>query len=428
MQDYSSANLQLLQQRWPQVHAATMAVIEPADLHYIDTDGSPTLQVNGIHLSSCFDRQSEARLQARQLGENEPSVWLYGVGCGDIQNELLHRSALRQLDVVILSLPLFKAVLRCFDHSSWLADRRVRLHLGAVMDEIRTPFAVVPAAMRIIDDEAMRLRDQLVLELESDHINDRVRNNPEFRQQISDNVDLVSHDHNVETLFNTRTGGRIYVAAAGPTLSEHYQSLKEHDGSALLIAVDAALKPLLNQGIVPDMVVTIDGVRDHIMALFAVDMAYFVRTPLVYFPIVHGDVLRRWPGPRYAAYASSPLYEALLQQHPKGMLYASGTVTHAAADLAVKMGAKEVVLLGADFSFPGDRSHVASAVFCEAVDQAACQQWVVDGHGERVRTSRNLCGYLRDLERYIARHPQVRFINGSRNGALINGTRWLEER
>lgn len=428
MHDYASRNLPLLQQRWPALYAQMMAIAEPADLHYIDSGESPTLQVNGIHLSSCFDRLGEACLQAGQVAEGESSVWLYGVGCGDLQNELLRRYGLRQLDVVVLSLPLLKSVLRYFDHSAWLADSRVRLHVAAEVDEIRAPLAVVPAALRIVDDAAARLRDRLVLELESDHINARVRNNPQFRQQISDNAALVARDRDVEALFNSTPAARIYVAAAGPTLSEHYQRLKGRERSSMLIAVDAALKPLLGQGIMPDMVVTIDGIRDHIMALLDCDVSLFAAVPLIYFPIVHRDVLLRWPGPRYAAYANSPLYEALLQQHPKGMLYASGTVTHAATDLAVKMGAREVVLLGADFSFPGERSHVANAVFCEAVDRSAptYQEWLVDGYGERVRTSKNLRGYLLDLERYIAQHPQVRFLNGSRNGALIHGTHWLE--
>lgn len=426
MQDYSENNLQLIQQRWPEICAKVECSDEPASVEYIEAAESPTLLVNGIHLSSCFDRVGEAQLQADQLPQTAQSVWLYGVGCGDLQCELLRRESLRQLDVVILSLPLLKSVLRHFDHRQWLGDQRVRLHLARSLDDIRTPFAVAPACLRIVDDEAARLRDLLVLELETRHINARVRSNPQFLQQIEENVALVASDASVEALFGTRRGARFHVAAAGPTLSDHYQRLRERDSNTLLIAVDAALKPLVREGIIPDIVVTIDGVRDHIMALFDLDLTPFATTPLVYFPIVHRDVLQRWPGLRYAAYGSSPLYESLLQQHPKGLLYAAGTVLHAAVDLAVKMGGSEIVMMGTDFSFPGRRSHVANAVFCAAVTQDANQEWVVDGNGEQVLTSKNLRGYLRDLERYIAQHPQVRFINSSRAGALIAGANYLD--
>jgi hypothetical protein len=42
--------------------------------------------------------------------------------------------------------------------------------------------------------------------------------------------------------------------------------------------------------------------------------------------------------------------------------------------------------------------------------------------GELVPTDVNLLGYLRDLERYIAASPSVRFVNGSASGARIVGT------
>lgn len=426
MHDYSINNLQLLQQRWPELFAKLEGASELAALEYIDAGETPTLLVNGIHLSSCFDRVGEARLQAAEVPQGSHSVWLYGVGCGDLQCELLSRDDLKQLDVVILSLPLLKGVLRHFDHQQWLGDGRVRLHLGESQRDIRAPFAVAPACLKIVDDGAARLRDLIVLELETRHINARVRNNPQFLQQIQENMALVAKEPSVEALFGTRHGAQFYVAAAGPTLRENYQRLKERDGDTLLIAVDAALKPLVREGITPDIVVTIDGVRDHIMALFDLDLTRFAKTPLVYFPIVHRDVLQRWPGPRYAAYGSSPLYEELLLQHPKGLLYAAGTVLHAAVDLAVKMGGGKIVMMGTDFSFPGRRSHVANAVFCEDVAQSVHQEWVVDGHGGQVPTSKNLRGYLRDLERYIAQHPQVRFINSSRAGALISGAAYLD--
>jgi len=58
------------------------------------------------------------------------------------------------------------------------------------------------------------------------------------------------------------------------------------------------------------------------------------------------------------------------------------------------------------------------------VDQA--RQWVLDGHGQRVRTQLNFRRYLGELERYIQAHPQVRFLNSSRAGAMIAGATFNE--
>jgi hypothetical protein len=50
------------------------------------------------------------------------------------------------------------------------------------------------------------------------------------------------------------------------------------------------------------------------------------------------------------------------------------------------------------------------------------KHWVLDGYGQRVKTQLNFRSYLCELERYIAGHPQVRFYNSSRAGAMIAGT------
>lgn len=424
--DFLPQNLQLIAERWPLLHHSIISITTPERAHFISETQQPTLLVDGIHMSSCFDSHSEARLQASRVSEIASTVWVYGVATGDLQRELLQRQHLQQMEVVILSLELFRSSLRYFDHRDWLADTRSRLTVATTATDIRVPFVVVPACLKLIEPAAARVRDLIVLELDTSYLNSRVRGNRQFQRQIEDNLGLVKEDGDVERLFGRHGDRPCYVAAAGPSLSEHYEQLRGRGSDTALIAVDAALKPLLLQGIVPDLVVTIDGERDHIMKLFDVDFSSLKNIPLIYFPIVHGDVLRQWPGPRYAAYSNSPLYEQLLSHSPKGMLYAAGTVLHATVDLAIKMGSRRLYLLGADFSFPGNKTHVASAVFCQPADQTGYQEWLENGYGEQVLTSKNLRGYMRDLERYIAQHPQVTFINGSRSGAAIMGTDYAE--
>ncbi|MNG35513.1 hypothetical protein D3C84_1222720 [compost metagenome] len=57
----------------------------------------------------------------------------------------------------------------------------------------------------------------------------------------------------------------------------------------------------------------------------------------------------------------------------------------------------------------------------------AAMHWVLDGHGRRIKTQLNFRSYLCELERFIARHPQVCFYNSSRAGAMIAGTTFHSE-
>ncbi len=98
-----------------------------------------------------------------------------------------------------------------------------------------------------------------------------------------------------------------------------------------------------------------------------------------------------------------------------------------AVDLAVKMGAARITLFGADFAFPMNKTHAGwkDGDLGPGVDLA--QHWVLDGQGQRVRTQLNFRRYLVELERYIARHPQVAFLNSSRAGARIVGAGFDQE-
>ncbi len=109
------------------------------------------------------------------------------------------------------------------------------------------------------------------------------------------------------------------------------------------------------------------------------------------------------------------------------MLYVGGSVLHPAVDLAVKMGAATITLFGADFAFPMNKTHAGwkDGELGPGVNEA--RHWVLDGHGHKVRTQLNFRRYLCELERYIAAHPQVRFLNSSRAGARIIGSTFDQE-
>jgi len=191
-----------------------------------------------------------------------------------------------------------------------------------------------------------------------------------------------------------------------------------------VIAVDAALRSLLDGGVVPEVVVTVESRRDALLPFFDGDLAALAGSALVYAPVVPAEVLARWPGRRLCAYVDSLRSAELARELPRAELYCSGSVIHPAVDLAVRSGAREVVLLGADFCFAHGRTHAAGSAYARAAPATAT--WVTDGRGERVPTLPNLRGYLRDLERYVARTDGVRFASASRFSARMAGVELLD--
>ncbi|MGE7991328.1 motility associated factor glycosyltransferase family protein [Pseudomonas sp. NPDC089554] len=422
MSEFFQRNAEVLLGRWPalfeRLHGEEGGALE---VELVEGLGS-TLSVCGIQLTSRHDRLAEARMQAASLPAHSPIVHLYGVGLGDLPRVLLERPGLVQLQVYLLNGALFLQVLQLLDQSDWLADPRVELAYAGDSAEIALPFFASPSELVLADDFNAKIRDRLISEA---HLSDNNRAfdvaDPRLQKLLEDSLPLLRQDPDVAALFDTQAGRDCYVIATGPTLAGHLPALarvRAQAGRPLFICVDTAYLPLLRAGIQPDIVVSVD----HKIRLRHLPPDDSAATALVYMPMLDVELLGNWRGPRYSAYSASALYAQVRQAIPRAELFVGGSVIHPAADLAVKMGAGRITLFGADFAFPGDRTHTGwdDGVLGPAV--SAARHWVLDGYGQRVRTQLNFRGYLIELERFIARHPQVRFQNTSRAGAQIAGT------
>lgn len=422
MTDISQRNAQLLLARWPQLFDR-LQLENPESVPAQLVEGlSATLSINGVQLTSRHDRHAEAQLQAATLPEAATHVHVYGAGLGDLQLALLQRPALQRLTVHILNSAIFALVVQILDQADWLKDPRVELVMAGDLQEIHLPFFALPSELVLADDHAAKIRDRLISEV---HL---AFNNREFSAQdpviverLADTLPLVRRDPDVAQLFATEPGREFFVIATGPSLEQHFAALKRVRDQAqrpFFVCVDTAYRPLLAHGVVPDLVVSIDQrISSRHLPSEGSD-----GVGLVYLPLLERALLESWRGPRHVGYSASPVYAQMREQVPRASLYVGGSVIHPAVDLAVKMGAGRVTLFGADFAFPGDKTHAGWADGDLGPQLQAAKHWVLDGHGQRVRTQLNFRSYLIELERFIAGHPQVPFFNTSRAGAMIAGT------
>lgn len=424
MSEILQRNLAVLEQRWPDMAQRLLrenADAVPAQL--IEGQGS-TLSVAGIQLTSRHDRVAEARLQAASLPVDSSQVHLYGTALGDLQRVLLACESLRVLHVHILNGALFSLVLRLLEQQDWLSDPRVVLAYADAATEIRLPFFALPAELVLADDSSARIRDRLVSEVHVGFNNQAFSpDNPDNVRMLEQGKALLLGDADVADLFGSEPGREAFVIATGPSLQQHLPRLAatfRDPRRPLLICVDTAYLPLRRQGVRPDVVVSIDH-RISTRHLPPDDTAGIA---LVYLPRQEAQMLMAWQGPRYAGYSSSPVYSRIRQQIPKADLHVGGSVIHPAVDLAVKMGAARITLFGADFAFPGGKTHTGWQDGDLGPQLHVARHWVRDGRGEKVATQLNFRSYLIELERYIAQHPEVQFFNTSREGALIAGTQF----
>lgn len=425
MNDCYQQNMTVIRQRWPGLASQLDKVAEqaPALALAIAEGADSTLLVNGIQLTSRHNRALEARQQATPV-HLEPQVTLYGTGLGDLQLELLSWPSLQGLRVKILNESLFCVVLQLLDQRSWLNDPRVQLAVAGDDKELQPPYVVLPAELVLASDFNQKIRQRLCSELEVDNVRHRLAAQiTPLLPRLQQNQPFWRRDKQVQQLFGTiPTAQQAFVIAAGPSLEQHYVLLKQsrlQPVAPVLICVDTAVKALLTHNIVPDIIVTVD----YLVSTRHLPVSQLPAScKLVYFPITNTDILTGFPGERYVAMNDTQMFASIREQLNAAKLFMHGSVIHPATDLAVQMGATEVVFFGADFAFSHQKTHASWQDGEIGIPYQQASEWVMNADGEKVPTLPNFMTYLIGLERYIRRHPTVRFYNTSRAGAVIDGT------
>ena len=143
---------------------------------------------------------------------------------------------------------------------------------------------------------------------------------------------------------------RAAVCAAGPSLTMQIKGLREKRKELFLIAADTSLPCLLYEGLTPDAVISIDC--QHISYYHFMDgipEGVFLFLDLVSPPLLSscsGKPMFFSGGHPLTRYISRS-WKALPELDTSG-----GNVTYAAVSLAEQLGAREIELYGADFSYP----------------------------------------------------------------------------
>ena len=175
------------------------------------------------------------------------------------------------------------------------------------------------------------------------------------------NLGVVAHEGDVDALAGAFDGVPAIVVAAGPSLDRVVADLVRLQDRALVIAVDTALRPLLSQGIAPHVVVAVDPSARNARHLSGLDGA--AATWLVAEPGVHPNAFPTFAGRTFAFRVGDnhpwPWLGALGVR--RGTLAAWGSVLVSALDLAVRCGARPIMIVGADLAYTGGQPWTAGA-------------------------------------------------------------------
>ncbi len=166
--------------------------------------------------------------------------------------------------------------------------------------------------------------------------------------------------HALQGCFSDAVG---VVVSTGPSLRDTLPALKRIGHRAIIACVDSGLSYLLENDIVPHMVIAADS-APRIAELFR-DMPYLKHTPLIVLPFVHPSTIASYRGPT-ACYISKEMDQSLFFSDHADVL-SGECVSHLAFSVLQYMGCREVYLFGQDlalkrgnndaYAFKRDDSH-----------------------------------------------------------------------
>ncbi len=392
------ANLSAIEKRWP----ALAARLTATELRHAEMKAG-TLCYRGLQVVTAYDRLAEAEAQADAM---PGAKRCYGMGLGDLPNLL----ALRGPITVVL--PNLEIARRAFSHRgmAWLHMTGVELVTADEVQWEHAPFACVPMECWLADEQGHEVRDRVFIKIHEKIDQARLRvDQPRVTEQIRTNA--AQFGEPAAGLYDKWPGAHAVVVGAGPTLSGQLEWLKAL-GPCPIITCPAALRPLLTAGVVPHYVVIMESGTSNIGYLDGLDMAKLRYTPLCYNPEADPKFLDAWPGAKCHI----------------SKLFLDGTVLHTCADLATRMGATEVTLLGFDACRPNGKEYADGAgVEGEGYPDTPFRMWAKDGYGGLVQSRPGMTHWQRGMEDLIAARPLVKFYKRGRAGVTLKGATWTDE-
>lgn len=371
------------------------------------------------------------------------TILVFGLGWGDHIKELLEKTTEYILIIVVEpDVSIFKTVLFKRDLSSILSSKRVNLiigeedPIGAIRLAVKEYYEIVTIGEFLIVEYPSSVKANLEY---FDKLRRGLRQTdssweerafifeckPRLQKRILTNMEVLIKNPGIDGLDGKFKDRPAIIVSAGPSLDKNVGFLSRAKGYALIICVDTALKALLKHDIEPDLLVSSDptehNYRFHLQGMDLEDI-YLVADIEVYpdaFSEFEDSIfifslfsrpLVRWIGDIIE-------FNGYMEEH--------GCVSHYAFDLANRMEANPIILIGQDLAYSGGKKYT-SEVPKEKEERAKREAreemiWVDDIDGNRVPTSYILYEQLQNMEKRIEKSCST-CIDATEGGARIAGT------
>lgn len=418
-------------------------------------NNEPNLRIiqedNSYFLHSRYNARDEARKWIQQNSEllcSNQHLLLFGLGLGYFTEEFLATTTATDIYIVEPSIGVFRELLSKKDIRPFLADPRIRMFAvgdnevltlqvaGTISTQITGSFSCIypPIYKRlyplILEDLESKIRDLLLSQasnIQTAHVYQST-----WLKNTFNNLTFLLENPSIGSLGNVLEGKNIraIIVGSGPSLKKDIHYLHQLKDKCLIIAAGSSIQALLHYGITPHFVVAIDGSLANYEVFKNVSNK---DVPLIFGTQINNNILQEYVGKLFSLkFTNDTVIEYLIDSENKiPAFYSTSTVTGTAIQIAAYFGITEIILMGQDLSYSDDEyyapgvNHVSEERKALVITKA--NEWVENVEGGKNRTIGSMQVLLKDIQVLVAimSLEGVSFINTSKKGAVIKGTKWV---
>ena len=399
-----------------------------------------------IFLHSAYDPEKEANTLIKEIENDTDLIFIFGIGAGYLIN------AVKKLNVNIAviepSIKFFNLLIDNFKLDKILEDNITFFIGGDDIEDIekfisiantkKVKFFITRSYANLFGEEALFYQQKVlsIVDKKIININTISRFDKLWAYNIASNVAKISTHYGANKFFDKYKNIPAVIVSAGPSLEKNIRKLREMKNKALIIAVDTAMKPLFSHNISPHFVITIDPQKKNSKYFRNVD---FKDSVLIAESSVDKEAIDSFNGAIYFINSIFPLAKYFMEElGNRGDITTGGSVSTAAYDFAIRIGANPIIMVGLDLSFPNYQTHIKGSYHEEnfftetykldSYDSRIYKVLIAGNlreekniYNEKVWTDSRFNMYKNWYEEQCLKYNQIKFYNATEGGIIING-------
>lgn len=447
------ANMTILSKRFPEI-VAKLESCSAGDRYAVSDaeNGMPNVYLRELK-RYYYDQKNPFEDALRELNslelKNTRMALFLGMGLGyEVMQYIQHLAETQHTSQILIIEKdplLFIAALRSVDLSAILSNPHIQLLVGVKEEELYTKlrdylaqesrFMLLRTMKPVYHISSLRLyKDYYIkaLQIFRDAAKHQVLNygNDPYDSLIGvenmlANLGEIVTNPGINLLYNQFQHRPAIVVATGPSLNKNKSLLKGLEDKALIIAADASLKILIDMGVKPHLVTSLERVIPTVRLFQGFTSDQVKDVFLAACPVVRTEMYQVYSGPRIIVYRNFDHFKWI--NIDKGILDIKLSAGNMAFKVAEALGCDPIILIGQDLAFSRDgQTHASGTTYGEKQEDMYIERSleVMGNDGQPIQTTETWYSFLKSYELDLAGYDGT-CINCTEGGAFITGTQGM---